>query len=717
MQIEAWIEELVKEMTLDEKITMIHGNGLFRTGGVERLGIPPLVMTDGPIGIRADFEDKKWFPSGMTSDYTSYFPSGSALAATFNVELAKKNGQVLGEEARGRGKDVVLAPSINIKRTPLCGRNFEYMSEDPKVVEEMCVPFIQGIQENDVSACVKHLAANVQETERMSVDTIVDERTMQELYYKGFLAAIKKGKSYALMGAYNKLNGEFCCTSKQLLNDVVRKEWNYDGAIISDWGGTHDTVDAAESALDIEMDVHYNFDDHYLANPFKEKIQSGELSEELLNEKVRNVLRLLKRLKMLGDEKEERKSGIFSNIEHHQVALDIARESVVLLKNEDHRLPIQTKGLKKIAVIGENAIRIHSNKGGSSELKALYEVSPLMGIKKILGGNISVEFAKGYECVDKLESIYDDEESWQASSTQEVDISKIRMSAESAEEERLLKEAVELAKSCEQVIFVGGLNHAYDLEGVDRENMVLPYKQDRVIEAVLDVNPNTVVVMVGGSPVEMPWAAKTKAIVYEYYAGMEGGTALAEVLFGKVNPSGKLPETFPFHSEDCLPVQLGEMRKSGSITFKEELKVGYRQYDSEQKEVAFCFGHGLSYTNFEYKDLDVKVEESEEDVFATVTLTVKNIGDTDGKEIVQIYVADEECSAWRPVHELKGFQKVALKAGEEKQVEIKLGKEAFSYFHIENKKFIIEEGAFTIEAGASSRDIRQTKTITLHSHL
>lgn len=716
MKTETWIEELVEQLTLDEKISMIHGGGLFRTSGVERLGIPPLVMTDGPIGIRADFEDTKWIPCGMTSDYTSYFPSGSALAATYNVEMAKKNGQVLGAEARGRGKDVILAPSINIKRTPLCGRNFEYMSEDPKLVEEICVPFIQGIQENDVSACVKHLAANVQETERMSVDTIVDERTMQELYYKGFIAAIKEGNSYSLMGAYNKLNGEFCCTSKQLLNDVVRKEWNYDGAIISDWGGTHDTVDAAESALDIEMDVHYDFDNHYLANPFKEKILNGELSEELLNEKVRNILRLMKRLKMIGDQKDERQSGSFGTLEHHQAALDIARESVVLLKNENARLPIQTKGLKRIAVIGENGIRIHSNKGGSSELKALYEVSPLLGIKKELGGNVIVEYAKGYECVDKLESIYDDEESWQASSTQEVDISKIRVDAKSEEEDRLLAEAVALAKSCDEVIFIGGLNHAYDLEGVDREDMVLPYKQDRVINAVLDVNPNTVVVMVAGSPVEMPWADKAKAIVFQYYAGMEGGTALAEVLFGKVNPSGKLPETFPYHSEDCLPVQLGEMRKSGCITFKEELKVGYRQYDTEQKEVAFCFGHGLSYTNFEYSNLSVKVNETNDDVTATVTLNVKNTGNMDGKEVVEVYVADQECSVWRPVHELKAFTKVHLKAGEEKQVEMKLEKEAFSYFNIESKKFIIEEGAFTIEVGASSRDIRATQTITLHSH-
>lgn len=716
MQTETWIKELVEEMTLDEKIKMIHGNGLFRTGGVERLGIPPLVMTDGPIGVRADFEDQKWIPSGMTSDFASYFPCGSALAATFNTELAKKNGKVLGEEARGRGKDVILAPSINIKRTPLCGRNFEYMSEDPKVVEEMCVPFIQGIQENDVSACVKHFAANVQETDRMAVDTIVDERTLHELYFKGFLAAIREGKSYSLMGAYNKVNGEFCCMSKQLLDDVLRKQWNYDGTIISDWGGVHDTKAAAESALDIEMDVLCEFDDYYFANPLKEKILNGEISESFIDEKISNILRLMKRLKMIGEEKEDRKSGIFSNIEHHQAALEIARESVVLLKNEKQRLPIQTKGLKKIAVIGENAIRIHSNKGGSSELKALYEISPLLGIKQVLGGNVSVAYAKGYEVADKLESIYDDEESWQASSTQEVDISKIRVDTKAEECERLLQEAVALAKEVDEVIFIGGLNHAYDLEGIDRENMILPYGQDRVIEAVLEANPNTVVVMIAGSPVEMPWKDKVKAIVYQYYAGMQGGTALAETLFGKINPSGKLPETFPYHATDCIPVQSGEMLKPGSITLTEGLKIGYRQYDTEGKEVAFCFGHGLSYTQFAYKDLSASVSESEDNVSVEVSVTVQNIGNADGKETVQIYVGDKESSVWRPVHELKAFQKVFLRAGEEKNLKFVMGKDTFSYYESEKKKFIIEAGIFIIEAGSSSRDIRDRVEIKLKSH-
>lgn len=715
MEAETWIEDIVKQMTLDEKIAMIHGAGLFRTGSVDRLGIPSLVMTDGPIGVRADFEDKQWIPSGMTSDYTSYFPCGSALAATFNTELAKLNGQVLGEEARGRGKDVLLAPSINIKRTPLCGRNFEYMSEDPKLVEEMCVPFIEGVQENDVAACVKHLAANSQETDRMAVDTIVDERTLQELYLKAFIAAVQKGNSYCLMGAYNKLNGEHCCTSKKLLNDIVREQWKYDGTIISDWGGVHDTVEAAESALDIEMDIHYDFDHHYMAQPLKEKIENGELSKDLVDKKVSNILRLMKRLNMLGEDRGKRKSGVYSNLEHHQAALEIARESVVLLKNEQNRLPLRKEGLRRIAVIGENGVRIHSNKGGSSELKALYETSPLLGLKKLLGGNVTVEYAKGYAVADNLESIYDSEENWQASSTQEVDVSTIHFGTDEEESQRLLKEAVDLAKNVDEVIFIGGLNHAYDLEGADRENMVLPYGQDRVIEAVLNVNPNTVIVMCAGSPVEMPWKDKAKAIVFQYYAGMEGGTALAEVLFGEVNPSGKLPETFPYHADDCLAVKLGEMGKPGKVTFREELKVGYRQYDSEKQDVAFCFGHGLSYTQFEYSDLEVHVSQSKEDVCAEVSFTVTNTGDKAGKETAQVYVSDVESSEWRPVHELKAFKKISLKPKEQKKVQIKLGKDAFSYYAQKKKKFIIEDRTFIIEVGASCRDIRKRKTITLGS--
>lgn len=715
MESETWIEDIIKQMTLDEKIEMIHGAGLFRTGGIDRLGIPPLVMSDGPVGVRADFEDKQWIPNGLNSDLTSYFPCGSALAATYNPELAKLNGQVLGEEARGRGKDVILAPGINVKRTPLCGRNFEYMSEDPLLIEELCVPFIQGIQKNDVAACVKHLAANSQETARMEVDNIVDERTLQELYYKGFFAALRKGPSYCLMGAYNKLNGEYCCTSRKLLNEVVRNQWEYDGVIISDWGAVHDTVEAAESGLDIEMDVHYNFDQHYMANPLKEKIENGEISKALVDKKVSNILRLMKRLNMLCEDKGKRKAGTYSNPEHHQAALEIARESLVLLKNEEQRLPIRKSGLRRIAVIGDNAVRIHSKKGGSSELNALYEITPLMGIKKLLGGNVKVEYAKGYRVDDKLDSIYDGKEIWQAKSTQKAYFSDDIAETDLKEREHLLEEAVELAKNVDEVIFIGGLNHAQDLEGKDRKNMILPYGQDQVIEAILKVNPNTVIVICAGAPVEMPWAEKAKAILFQYYAGMEGGTALAESLFGENNPSGKLPETFPYHAEDCLAIQLGEMGNKEAVEYQEKLKVGYRQYDSDKTDVAFCFGHGLSYSQFLYSDLSAYVAQTEEDICVKISFTVTNTGSVSGKETAQLYVGAPESSAWRPVHELKAFRKVNLKQGEQKKIRIKLGKDAFSYYAFKQNQFIIEGGTYVIEIGSSSRDIRERLTIHLDS--
>ncbi len=710
-QKELWIEEILEQMTLEEKVTMIHGGGLFKTGAVERLGIPSLVMSDGPIGVREEFDNQRWIPVNQTFDKISYFPCGSALAATFDPELAKLNGKMLGEEARGRGKDVILAPSINIKRTPLCGRNFEYFSEDPKLTEEMCVPFIEGVQENDVAACAKHFAANVQETDRMKVDTIVDDEVLNEIYFKAFYAAVKRADVYSVMGAYNRLNGEQCCTSRKLLDGVLREKWGFDGTVISDWGGVHDTDEAALSSLDIEMDVIPDFENHYMADRLIQKIQNGEIKESCVDKKVRNILRMMKRLKMIGPEKEERKAGIFSTSEHHQAALSIARDSVVLLKNEENRLPIQKKGLKKIAVIGENAIRIHSSKGGSSELKALYEKTPLLGICQQLGGNTEVLYAKGYDVPDNLED--DIQENWQARSTQEVDITKIRKKADTEKEDVLLKEAVELAKSCDQVIFVGGLNHAYDLEGMDRVDLKLPYNQDRLIEAVLDVNPETVIVLTAGSPVGMPWADRAKAIVFYYYAGMESGQAVAEVLFGAVNPSGKLPETFPKKIEDCLAVKLGEMGKTDRIELKEKLLVGYRQYDTEQTDVQFCFGHGLSYTEFKYNNMNVIVKPNCDKIEIEIALSVKNTGKVSGKESVQIYVRPAELKPGRPVHELQGFQKVELRPGEEKEVHIILDEKAISHYKTETGNFEKESGRYIIEAGASSRNIKLTREIVV----
>lgn len=686
------IEDLLKELTLEEKVGMIHGAGLFRTEGVERLSIPPLFMSDGPMGVRAEFANDEWKNVGTTEDFVTYLPCNSAVASTWNKDLAKKTGEVLGEEARGRKKDVILAPGINIKRSPLCGRNFEYMSEDPRLIEELVVPMVQGIQKNDVAACVKHFAANSQETERLWVDTVVDEQTLEEIYFPGFKAAVQKGGAFSLMGAYNLLNGEHCCTSKQLLNETLRREWKFDGTVISDWGAVHDTKEAAESALDIEMDVTYNFSEHHLANPLIEKVKAGEIAEELIDEKVRNILRMMLRLKMIGPETQQRKSGTYNTEEHRRAVLAVAEESIILLKNEEQLLPLKKDGRKKIAVIGANAIKVHSNGGGSAEIKALYEISALMGIKKLLGGNAKISYAPGYYVPEKKDA---SDTNWQADSTQMAGSTETKEQQKSDEEKQkeYLIEALHLAKESDIVIFVGGLNHDYDVEGLDRTDMKLPYGQDRLIEELLKAVPDTVICMYAGSPVEMPWAKDAKAIVWSYYAGMEGGTALAEVLFGEVNPSGKLAETFIQNADQCPAHSIGTFGKKDVVTYKEGIMVGYRYYDTEQTKVLFCFGHGLSYSKFVYSNLQVDQEQRK------VSVTVKNESNLRGKEIVQLYIAPKETTLDRPCHELKAFEKIELEPAQEKQIVFQLDKHDFAYLSTTT-------GKYQVQIGASSRDIR-----------
>lgn len=700
---ETYIEELLAQLTLEEKIGMIHGATLFHTAEVERLGIPALHMSDGPCGVRFEHLDNEWVPVGLPDDYVSYLPCNSATVSTWNRQLAHDAGAVLGEETRGRGKDVILGPGINIKRSPLCGRNFEYMSEDPRLIEEMVVPLVQGIQEHDVSACAKHFAVNSQETERIWVDTIVDERTLHEIYYPGFQAAIEKGGLYSLMSAYNRLNGEHCGTSKCLLNNVLRKEWGYDGMIVSDWGGVHDTVLAAESAMDIEMDVIYDFENHHMANPLLEKIRSGELSEALVDEKVRNILRLMLRLKMIGPERENRKTGTYNSKEHQEAVLAVAEESLILLKNEEQLLPLDAKKVGKVAVIGANAVKLHANGGGSAEIKALYEIAPLTGIKQLLGGNGRVAYAPGYFVPKKGGRA---EISWQAASTESPD--DVAGSASSRRtpdmvtpeerakyEQEYLEEAVELAKNSDTVIFVGGLNHDYDVEGLDREDMVLPYHQDKLIGALLEVNPNTVIVMYAGSPVEMPWLSQAKSVLWSYYAGMEGGTAIAKTLFGEVNPSGKLAETFIQTADQC-PAKLGvNFGLKDRVVYDEGTMVGYRYYNTHDVDVNFCFGHGLSYTEYAYSNLHIEEKLQEEKVIC-VAATITNTGAVAGKEVVQVYVNGE----------LKAFDKVALAAGESKQVQFCLNAKDFSTYDVNKKDFVVAHGVYELQVAASSRDIR-----------
>lgn len=697
------IEELISKLTIEEKSAMIHGAGLFRTDGVERLNIPPLKMADGPIGVRHEFPDDSWVPIGNSDDYVTYLPCSLALAATWNKDLAYKSGQVLGSEARGRGKDVILGPGINIVRSPLCGRNFEYMSEDPYVSGEMAVPFIKGVQENDVSVCVKHFAVNNQETERLNVEAIVDERTFREIYLPAFEKAVNDGNAYSIMSAYNKLYGYHCSHNKELLEDILKEEWGFDGVVISDWCAVHDTELAANAGLDIEMNVTYNFDEYYFAKPLVKAVKEGKIKEEIIDDKIRRILKLMCKLNVNS---KDRKKGNYNDPEHRQVTLDVARESIVLMKNDKNILPLEDKKIKKLVVVGENANITHSNGGGSAEIKALYEITPLLGFKMRLGGNTDVQFVKGY-------------------------------SADKENCKNLIAEAVEAAKNADAVIFVGGLKHVaedlqlednalsvskdgeikhrIDSEGYDKSDMMLPYEQDELIKNLLKANENTAIVISSGAPVDMSeWIDDAHAVVQTWYNGMEGGRALSEVIFGDVNPSGKLTVTFPRKLEDSPAHKLGEFPGTETVNYGEGIYVGYRYFSTYDVEPLFCFGHGLSYTEFKYDNLNVSVNEREDDAEIEVSFKVTNTGICAGKEIAQIYVNDEKASVDRPKVELKEFEKIDLNPGETKEVKFKLNKKALAYYSIEGKKWIAESGKFNIYIGSSVDDIRLSECINLN---
>lgn len=699
-------QSLMRQLTLDEKISMIHGAELFRTAPVERLGIPALVMSDGPMGVRQEFEPDSWKCVGNHDDYVTYLPCNSALAATWNRELAKAAGGVLGAEARGRGKDVILGPGVNIKRSPLCGRNFEYFSEDPFLTKEMAVPYIQGVQNWDVAACVKHFAANNQETQRLWVDVKIDEKALREIYLPVFYEAVTKGNCYTVMAAYNKIYGEHCCQSDFLLNRILRKEWGYDGAVISDWGGVHDSKKAAQSELDIEMSVTSNFDEYFMAEPLKKLVEEGTVSEDVIDEKVTRILMLMKRLHMLDG---ERKSGTYNAPSHRQTALDAARESVVLLKNTKGKLPLSPEKTKEILIIGENADLQHAPGGGSAEIKALYEITPLMGIQMLLGGNAEVSYVRGY-CQDpKAENA---DTNWQETSLENGGGTSsgagCQDEALAYHRKQLREEAVRKAKEFSSVIFVGGMNHEQDCEGNDRADMKLPYEQDTLIEQLLEANPETIIVLTGGSPVEMSrWIDRADSLVWGWYAGMEGGRALAEVLFGSVNPSGKLPESFYKTHTDCSAHAWGNFAQKETADYAEGVFVGYRYLDTFHIEPQFCFGHGLSYTSFTYQNAVLRKENGR----AYAECRITNTGTMAGKETVQVYLAKQglgqpDCgdsadgeAVWQegagrmeePVQQLKGFEKVFLLPQESRCVRVE----------IEDYREGLE-----VRIGSSSRDIR-----------
>ncbi|MDD5072590.1 MAG: glycoside hydrolase family 3 C-terminal domain-containing protein [Candidatus Omnitrophica bacterium] len=812
--IETRINDLLKQMSLAEKLSLCHANSKFNTAGIERLGIPRVAMSDGPHGVRRETAANSWEPAGWEDDYVTYLPTGSALASTWNREMGRRFGETLGAEARHRNKDILLGPGINIVRTPVCGRNFEYYGEDPYQVGQMASEVVRGIQSNDVAACVKHYALNNQEWNRGWVNVVADERTLREIYLPAFEAAVRAG-AWTVMTSYNKFRGQWCGENKYLMNDILKGAWGFDGVCISDWGGTHSTRDAAVNGLDIEMGTSDNYDTFFFANPLRQAVERGEIPESVVDDKVRRILRFMIRAGMIDPS--TRKTGSRNTAANQQAVRDVAGEAMVLLKN-DGVLPLDINKTLKLAVIGENAVIQHANQGGSSAIRALYEITPLEGLKRKGGGMVKITYVEGYRDTGDttvFEAISDTYvqttdpksgiRSWKGEyfndrnlNGQPVEIryekamdfnwkdlgpaagvpkdnfsarwtadilptasgiyhlgltsddgSRLKINgkvvidnwADHAEERKDAKieltagqtyhfeveyyessgdamvklgwvrpdsrvgpevefaEAIKAARAADAVLVFAGQNHQYDKEGEDRRDIRLHGRQNELIEAVAAANPRTAVFLVSGSAVEMPWIDKVPCVVQAWYAGMEVGNTVADIVFGDINPSGKLPITFPKRLEDCPAHAIGQYNDK-DCEYKEGLLVGYRYYDTRNVEPLFPFGHGLSYTTFKYSNLNVDPKT----LVARVDIT--NTGKRKGKEVVQLYVHDVESRLPRPVKELKGFEKVELAPGETKQVIFRLDERALAFYDAEAKGWVAEPGEFDILVGSSSRDIR-----------
>lgn len=696
--IELRVEDALSRMTTEEKVGMIHAQSKFSSKGVPRLGIPEIWMTDGPHGIRPEVLWDEWEQAGWTSDSATAFPALTALSSTWNRDLSLLYGKSIGEEARYRKKDVLLGPGVNIYRTPLNGRNFEYMGEDPYLASQMVVPYIKGVQSNGVATSVKHFALNNQETNRHGYDVIVSDRALYEIYLPAFKAAVQEGGTWTIMGAYNKYKGQHASHNKYLLIDILRKEWGFDGAVVADWGGAHDTKEAIFNGLDMEFGTWTDgltmgqtnaYDNYYLADPYLKLIKSGEVGTKELDDKVRNVLRLSFRTTL----NKNKPFGSFATKEHAEAGRKIAGEGIVLLKNSTNLLPINLAKTKKIAVIGENAIKMMTVGGGSSSLKVKYEVLPLTGIQNRVGSNGTVTYARGY--VGDPTGDYNGVQSGQ------------NLKDERSKEE-LTAEALKVAKEADVVLFIGGLNKSdhQDSEGFDRKDLELPYGQNELIDKIASINKNVVYVNISGNAVAMPWINKVPSVVQGWFLGTEAGNALADILFGDVNPSGKITFSFPIKLSDNAAHAKGEFPGNETIRYNEDLYVGYRWHDKEKIKPLFPFGHGLSYTTFAYGKVTADKKSLTENETIRISVPVKNTGKRAGAEIVQVYVQDVKSSLPRPIKELKGFEKVYLNPGEEKTVTIELDKSSLSYFDDKKHAWVAESGEFKAIVGASSENIK-----------
>ena len=693
--IESRVESALSLMTLEEKVAMCHAQSKFSSKGVARLGIPEVWTDDGPHGIREEVFWDEWNGAKWTNDSCTAFPALTCLASTFDPELSFNYGKSIGEEARYRNKTVLLAPGVNIYRTPLNGRNFEYMGEDPYLASRIAVPYIQGVQQNGVAACVKHLALNNQEVKRREINVLVSNRALNEIYLPAFKAAVLEGKVWSVMAAFNQFRGEYCAHNNLLLNQILKGEWKFDGVVYSDWGGVYNSDQAVNNGLDIEMGTSTDglvtkgklkYSEYFLANPFLKGLKSGKYAEKVLDDKVRRILRMIFRTTMSHD----RPYGKFVSPEHSETARQIAEQGIVLLKN-NNILPVPVGKYSKIAVIGENATRSLVIGGGSSSLKVAYEVSPLEGLTKKYGKE-NIVYSRGYASGIP---VYGTE-------------MKSPFNADS-----LILEAVKVAKNAEVVFFVGGLNKNYlqDCEGGDRKTMCLPFEQDKLINALLAVNKNIVVVLCSGNAVEMPWLNKVQAVLQSWYLGSEAGNAIANILTGDVNPSGKLPFSFPKKLEDNAAHSFGLISYPGdgvNQEYKEDILVGYRWFDTKKITPLFPFGFGLSYTNFEFGKvvIDKKTYQSTDTI--NVTFTLKNSGKVAGSEVAQLYISQPKASVQRPVKELKAFQKIFLKQNETQTVKMAVKVQDMAFYSDKTNSWIVEPGEFVIHIATSSADIKSS---------
>ena len=711
--IEERVEDAMKRMTLDEKIAVIHAQSKFSSPGVKRLCIPEFWTDDGPHGVRPDVLWDKWEQAGQTNDSCVAFPALTCLAATWNPAISRIYGESLGEEALYRRKDMILGPGVNIYRTPLGGRNFEYMGEDPYLASRMVVPYIQGMQSKGVAACVKHFALNNDEEYRHQVNVIVDDRALHEIYLPAFKAAVTEAGVWGIMGAYNLYKNQHNCHNQWLLNDILKRQWHFDGVVVSDWGGAHDTRQAVENGLDMEFGTWTDglsfgtsdaYDNYYLASPYRKLIQDGTYTEKELNDKVRRVLRLFFRTNM----NRNRQFGSLCSEAHYDAARKIATEGIVLLQNKGRVLPIDTLKARRVLVVGENAIKMMTVGGGSSSLKVQHEELPLDGLKACLEGmNIEVDYARGY--VGDITGEYNG-------------VTTGQQLADSRSPEELIAEAVDKARKADYVVFFGGLNKSdyQDAEGHDRKSYSLPYDQDKVVEALAKANKRLIFVNISGNAVAMPWKSSVPAIVQGWFLGSTAGYALADVLTGRTNPSGKLPFTWPASLNDVgahkLNTYPGTWRADKKIIdeeYKEGIFVGYRWADKEKTKPLFAFGHGESYTSFKIGKAKASAASITTADSLSFTVSVTNTGKVAGSETVQLYIHDCESSLPRPYKELKGFKKVYLQPGETKEVTITIGKDALSFYNDKAASWTTEPGQFEALIGNASDNIVSKVAFTL----